>query len=148
MMRLETVSPMLAEKIQTANSDQRRAASLLACQLVIKITHIEDRNVLEALDLLQKNGNLSPLKRAELDDFSAQLDEEYFELQNKAEDDPAVTPDYLLFFGQARAVSALSFAGSEDSFLAAMESIYEASVCVDDNSKIFDAVLRVLATEI
>lgn len=145
MMRLETVATELARKLRQANSDRLRAASLLACELAIKAAQVENHNVLDALTLLRKQGALPSLKRTELDDLAATLDESYFDLQDRAENDPALVPESLRFFGQARAVSALSFAGGEDALIAAMESIYEASASVDDGSRIYDAVLSVVS---
>lgn len=144
MMRLETVAKDLAEKLRTASPAQQRAASLVACQLALQAAPIEASIVSETLDQLRQQGVLPQRRVAELNDLAAKLDGEYFDLQDKAEDDPVLQSKALCLFGQARAVSALSFAGGQDALAAAMEAIYEASATVDGGSRIYDAVLLVL----
>ena len=144
MMRLETVAKDLAAKLRTASPAQQRAASLVACQLALQAVPIEAPIVSETLEQLRQQGVLPQRRVAELNDLAAQLDGEYFDLQDKAEDDPALQSEALRLFGQARAVSALSFAGGQDALAAAMEAIYEASATMDDGSRIYDAVLLAL----
>jgi len=83
---------------------------------------------------------LSQERIAELNELAIQFDDKYFDIQDKAEDNVALQTESLRLFSQARAVSALSFAGGEDALVAAMESVYEASMAFDDNSKFFATV--------
>jgi hypothetical protein len=69
---------------------------------------------------------LTPKDKADLAALVTQIDEEYFALQEAAQEGRANTEDYMLVFGQARAVAALTFAGGEDTLQAAAEAIYEA----------------------
>jgi uncharacterized protein YigA (DUF484 family) len=144
MMRLETVAKELAAKLRLATPTQQRAASLVACQFALQAAPIEASIVSEALEQLRQQGELSQQRIAELSDLVAQLDEKYFDLQDKAKDNASLQAEMLRLFGQARAVSALSFAGGRDALAAAMEAIYEASATVDADSKIYEAVLLAL----
>ena len=145
MMRLEIAEKDVAKKLRLANPTQQRAASLVACELALEAAAIENPDVLSAIEQLKRDKQLTKEVLSELNALAAQLDEEYFDLQDRSEDDPSIQVESLRLFGQARAVKALSFAGGEDSLVAAMEAIYEASATVDDGSKIFEAVLLVLS---
>jgi hypothetical protein len=83
-------------------------------------------------------------EKADLDALIVQLDDEYFGLQEAAEEGRANTADYLRLFGQARAVAALAFAGGEDAFQAATESIYEAVATTDNKDELSIHILSVL----
>lgn len=140
MMRLDAVAKNVAEKLKAASSEKQRSICLLACQLALDAAPIDSPLILEALELLRQKGVLPANKVEELNKLVVQLDEQYFDLQEKAEDDPSAKIESMRLFSQARAVSALSFAGNENALIAAMEAIYEASATVDDES-IFEAVL-------
>lgn len=144
MMRLETIASDVVAKLQVASPEQQRAASLIACQLALQVAPIEAPVVSEALAQLNQEGVLTQLRIAELNALAAKLDSKYFDLQDMAEEESPMKNEALLFFSQARAVSALSFAGGKDAYIAAMETIYEASMTVDDSRKICDVVLSVL----
>lgn len=139
-MRLDNVASDVVNKLHQADSGRQRAASIVACQLAIKATQIDNPIVLNALSLLQKDGKLSSEMRSCLNDLAAELDEEYFVLQDKVENSVETSADYLRVFAQARAIAATAFAGGDDPCVAAMESIYEASVCFEDGDTIFNAV--------
>lgn len=144
MMRLETVAKDLAARLRTATPSQQRAASLVACQLALQAAPMDTSVVSAAVEELRDQGVLSIQRVTELNALVAQLDQAYFDLQDRSEDEPDLQPKALRLFGQARAVSALSLAGGGDALAAAMEAIYEASVTVDDASRIYDAVLLAL----
>ncbi|RKT22483.1 hypothetical protein B0G69_5947 [Paraburkholderia sp. RAU2J] len=69
-----------------------------------------------------------------------QLDEYYFQLKEQADeavdsaDRERFTSEYRDYFGKARALAALSFAGGQDGFEAATEAIYEAGASVADGT--------------
>jgi hypothetical protein len=134
--RLETIAKDLAEKLEMSDSGIQRKASIAACELALQAASLEAPIISESLEQLRQNKQLTQKRIAELSDLSAQLDERYFNTQNNA----ALQTKALRFFSQARAVSALSFAGGEDALVAAMESIYEASMVFDDNSNFFAVV--------
>ena len=67
------------------------------------------------------------------------LDNKYFSLQENNQGNESSKHKSLKFFTQARAVSALLFATNLNTLIGANESIYEASMTLDDNSIIFQA---------
>lgn len=147
MMRLEQVAKTVADQLKISSVEQLRAASLVACKLALRISHVDNQKVLEALNVFQQEGKLSTEAQSFLKILAEQLDESYFELQEKAENDPKKVTAYLRVFAQARAVSALSYAGIDDPLTGAMEAIYEALATVEDPRIIYDAVLPVLLVQ-
>jgi hypothetical protein len=144
MTRLETLSPDLAGKLRRASAAKQRAASLAASAFAISRAKAEHPLVEKALKKVRAAGVFTPKEKAELDALAAQLDEEYFALQEAAEEGRASTEDYIRMFGQARAVAALSFAGGEDAFQSATEAIYEAAATTDDKEELFARILSAL----
>jgi hypothetical protein len=134
--RLETLLPDLAGTLQRASATKPRAASLAALEFVIARAKVEHPLVQKALEKVRAAGVLTPKDKAELNALAAQLDEDYFALQEAAEEGRASTEDYMRLFGQARAVAALSFAGGEDALQAATEAIYEAAATTDDKEEL------------
>jgi hypothetical protein len=144
MTRLEILSPDVADKLQRASAAKQRAASLAACEFAVAHTRVEHRLVDEALRTLRAAGVLTPNEKAELDALAAQLDEDYFALQEAAEEGQASTEDYLAMFAKARAVAALACAGDENALQAATEAIYEAAATADDKDGLLACILAVL----
>jgi len=132
MTRLETLSPELVRKLQNTTTEKQRAATLAACEFAVTHATVDYPLVDKSLEKLRSSGVLNPKEIAELDALAAQLDEEYFTLQEAAEEGRVGAGDYMRVFGRARAVAALSFAGGEDPFHAATDAIYEASATTDD----------------
>jgi hypothetical protein len=136
MTRLETLSPDLAGTLQRASVAKQRAVSLAASEFAISHAKVEHPLVQRALEKVRAAGALTQQEKAELDALAAQLDEEYFALQEAAEEGRASTDDYMRVFGQARAVAALACAGGEDALQAATEAIYEAAATTDDKEEL------------
>lgn len=139
-MRVESVASEITTLLKESTDAQRRAASLAACAIALKSTSIDIAVVDKAISALRSGRSMTTDMVAELESVANELDEKYFELQDEDGDEGEV----LRFFGQARAVSALACAGKQDSLMASMESIYEASAAVDEASIFFDAVRSVL----
>ena len=144
MIRLETAAQDLAAKLRAATPSQQRAAGLLACQLALQAVPMDIPVVSVALEELRDQSTLSIQRVAELNGLVAQLDQAYFDLQDRSEEELDLRPEALRLFGRARAVSALSLAGGGDALESAMEAIYEASMAVDDASRIYKTVLLAL----
>ena len=144
MTRLETLTPDIADKLRRASPMKQRAASVAASEFAIAHAKVEHPLVEKALEKLRAGGVLTPKDKAEIDALVARLDEEYFELQEAAEEGRASTDHYLRVFGQARAVAALSFAGNEDAFEAATEAIYEAAATTDGKEELAALIQAVL----
>lgn len=140
MTRLESVSSELVQRLSQSAPAKQRAASLAASKFAASKTHLDHVAVKDALTTLQKDERLSAQQRASLDGLVAKLDDEYFQLQEAAEEGQASAGDYLRPFGQARAVAAILFADSDDPFEAATEAIYEASATTDAVDDLFGIV--------
>jgi hypothetical protein len=79
---------------------------------------------------------LTPVTKAELDAFAARLDDHYLDLRDATDEGRATIEDYMPPFRQARAVSALSFAGDESALDAAMEAIYAAAATTENKDEL------------
>lgn len=143
-MRLEMVEEGLVEKLKVVSEEQRRHAVKVACELALQACTVEVSIVAESLKYLQSGNKLTTDQVSGLDALAARLDEKYFDLQDSLDQGQSLNVEGLQLFSQARAVSALSLAGGEDSLMAATAAIYEASSAVDDGTNIFKAVLSVL----
>lgn len=137
-MRLTAESEELVTQLKNCSIEKQRFASLLACKVALKLNNVDNMIVVASVDFLEKNHFLTVQQRNELDRLVAELDNQYFELQENSEKETEVMS--LIYFGQARAISALSFAGVEDAFIAATEAIYEASMSIDDRDAILTLV--------
>ncbi|WP_095092853.1 hypothetical protein [Pseudomonas sp. Irchel 3A5] len=144
IMRLEMVEKGLVEKLKLVSEEQRRIAVKVACELAFQASPVEVPIVVESLRQLLSGNRLTTDQVSGLDALAAQLDEKYFDLQDSLEEGQNLNLEGLQLFSQARAVSALSLAGRENSLITATEAIYEASSAVDDGAHIFKAVLSVL----
>jgi hypothetical protein len=146
MIGLEILSRDLVAELQRVSSAKQRAASLAASEFAISHAQVEHPLVDKALGKLRTMGVFTPQEKAQIDALTAQLDEEYFSLQEAAEEGRASAEDYLRVFAKARAVAALAFAGNEDSFRGATESIYEAAATIgsDNKGELFGLVKSVL----
>ncbi|MDA3136088.1 hypothetical protein HG619_07695 [Pseudomonas syringae] len=98
--------------------------------------------IVESLRQLRSANKLTTDQVSGLDSLAAQLDEKYFDLQDSLDEAQNLNLEGLQFFSQARAVSALSLAGGEDSLMTATEAIYEASSAVDDGTYILKQYFR------
>jgi hypothetical protein len=143
-MRLDTISPELVTLLRNSSPEKQRFVSLLACKEVLMLNDVYDINVLSFIDHIGRNSSLSKEERNLLESLVSDLDDKYFDLQENPKDENSIN-NSMVFFGQARAISALSFAGIEDPFSAAAESIYEASMAVDDGNLILSLVKSALA---
>ena len=141
MNRLEVLSADLAAQVHRATPAKRRAACLAACELAVAKVEIEHPLVDSALQQLRVGRVFTSQEKAEIDTLTEQLDEQYFELQQTAEKGNATYADHLRAFARARAVAALSFAGS-DSREDAADAIYEAAAAVGDDKREFFAKIN------
>ncbi|MCW0973260.1 hypothetical protein [Pantoea sp. JV6] len=144
IMRLEMVEKGLVEKLKLVSEEQRRVAVKVACELAFQACPVDVPIVVESLRQLLSGNRLTTDQVSGLDDLAAKLDEKYFDLQDNLDEGQSLNLEGLQLFSQARAVSALSLAGGENSLMTASEAIYEASSAVDDGAHIFKAVYSIL----
>lgn len=145
MSRLETISKSLATALHHAPANRQRAACLAACEFAIAQTGVGSPAVEQALRMLRSSQPISAELKHALDTLAQRLDEEYFDLQDAAEESDATEDEWKRAFSQARAVSALVFAFGENAFDAASEAVYEATATVDDNQELLAIVSKALA---
>ena len=144
MTRLDALSPQLADALRLASEESRRSACLTACEFAVQRTGIESPLVFDALRSLRSSKPLSSHDRDALDALAGRLDDDYFGLQEAAENGRATVGEYMRPFGQARAVAALSLAADRYAFDAANEAIYEAASAVEDKQGLVAAVFKAL----
>jgi hypothetical protein len=140
MNRLERLAPDVADKLRQAPPDKQRAAALAACEFAIAKANVQLASILEACEGLRKGSGLSPAQQSEIEAIVASLDNEYFDLQEAADEGRATMEDYLRKFAQARAISALLFASKSNPLEASNEAVYEAAAVVEDKGPLFSAV--------
>ncbi|WP_207282555.1 hypothetical protein [Pseudomonas sp. FW300-N2F2] len=145
IMRLEMVQKNLVEKLKISSEEQRRSAVKVACDLAFQACPVDVPIVVESLRQLCLGNKLTAEQVSGLDILVAQLDEQYFDLQDSLNDGQNSDVKVLRLFSKARVVSALSLAGGENSLMTATEAIYEASSAVDDRIYIFKSVFSVLS---
>jgi len=142
--RLETASKDLSARIAASEPMTQRRVSIVACELAIQATELDIPIISESLEQLRQNGKLPQERIVELNKLANQLDERYFDIQDalgdNTENSEALQVESLQFFGKARAVSALEFAGEENTYDAAMESVYEALAIFEDRNNFFSEI--------
>ena len=144
MTRLDTISTRLVSALRNASEERQRSACLTACEFAVQRSGIGSPVVDGTVRTLRARMPLPANQQADLDALAVMLDNEYFELQEAAEDGRAMADDYMRPFGQARAVAALSFAANLDDFEAVTEAIYEAATATDDRDGLIAAVMKTL----
>jgi len=144
MKRLDILSTQLAAALRQAPEERQRAASLTACEFAVQRTGVESPIVEGALQMLRDSKPFPPDHKVALEALAGRLDDEYFGLQEAVEEGRATVDDYMRAFGQARAVTALSFAANRDAYEAAYEAIYEAASATDDKEELVAAVRKML----
>lgn len=144
MDRLETLAPELVKRLSQASPAKQRAAAIAASEFAIEKADVQHAAVDEARETLRTAGGMSAAQQAAVEALVSILDNEYFDLQEAADEGRATTEDYLRKFAQARAVSALLFASKGDPFEASTEAIYEAAAAIDDKRPLFSVVESVL----
>ncbi len=82
IMRLEEVEKSLVEKLKVANEEQRRSAVKVACELAFQACPVDVPIVVESLKQLCLGNKLAAEQVSGLDVLAAQLDEQYFDLQD------------------------------------------------------------------
>ncbi|WP_460095864.1 hypothetical protein [Pseudomonas sp. S3_C01] len=81
-MRLEMVEKNLVEKLKVASEERRRNAVKVACELVFQACPVDVPIVIESLRQLCLGNKLTTEQVSGLEDLAAQLDGQYFDLQD------------------------------------------------------------------
>lgn len=144
MVRLKALYPDLVDKLRSASDTKQRKAGLAASEFAISHAALEHPLVNRTLEKVRATGILTPKEKVEIDGLAEKFDDEYFAMQEAAEHGQTSSDDYMQSFSKARAVAALSFAGSENAFEAATEAIYEAAATTDDQEELSALIQSVL----
>jgi hypothetical protein len=135
MSRLATISPELAERLHRASAAKRHHAIMVACEMAVSKAQTDYAVVEESLRQLRAGHVFTAKQKGRIDTLTAQLDQDYLNLQEAAETGKIPVADFMGAFAKARAVAAVSFAGS-DAPDAASESIYEAAAAVGEDKAV------------
>lgn len=136
--RLDSIAPQLAKKLHLATTQTQRATALAACDYGIRNAQV-DAPVILILESLRQNGTLSKEQISELNSIVCLLDQEYFQASEKGDNEGAIR-----LFSQARAVSAIAAAAMDNSYEAAIESIYEASTTTDEATELIALITQII----
>lgn len=145
MSRLEATYPVLAEKFGRASLAQRQALMYAACELAVKQAGLDRPEIDAALAMVRQRSSASADVVAAVGTLVEQFDEQYFALQEEADEGRASVDDYLVPFSQARAASAVLYAIKDDSLDANMEAIYEAMATTDAPERMMSVLVSMLA---
>jgi len=138
--RLESKSKNIVQRLQRVPNSQQRLVAIAAAEWALHANRLTDATFADAVQFINEHGSLSPEKKLELERLIDKFDSEYFD----AQDADAPEAEVAQKFGKTRAVSALLFAGDADSFTAAVETIYEASVATENETSLLDLVISLL----
>jgi hypothetical protein len=141
ILRLESLSPSLAEAYRQANDDRQRRTTLAMCLFAVEQAGLRSEEVDAALALLRRDVPASGDLQEKLLRLAAQLDERYFELSDNTEN---ITPEASVMFQKSRAAEALALALSPNG-KQRHEAIYEAIYASNDpeqGMQVAEAILR------
>jgi hypothetical protein len=114
---------------------------MAACEFALNVAYSSSLDLSEIVDKLKGGKSLSSKEVEKLERLADELDDKYFKVQDEPETYCELGADALVFFSQARAVSALALWGKGDSLLSSCESIYESMAAVSDGDALVNVVL-------
>jgi len=142
--RLYMIAPELVRLLQRTERKQLRAVRAAICDAAIRRASLDDPVILEALGVLNGSDAASATLRCVAAARVEQLDSDYFDLQDAANDGRATQDEVRHAFNRARAAAAVSFAISGEGADITCETVYEAAATADDFAEIDDLVDAVL----
>lgn len=140
---LEGLSNDLADEVDRATDDGRKAVALAACRTAVDRTGLNVSLIESALHHLEKGLHKDQKLVAALERLVEDLDDKYFDAQKRYEAGDGQEKAYRTLFAKARAANAVLFAFSDDPFVAATHSIYEACAAIGTD-EVRSAVRQVL----
>lgn len=145
MTRLASISKALDGRLRAVSPERRTAAVQHACNVAAESQPNLDVAMERARAFLVNEGQVPPNLASELSTLVDKYDEEYFNLQELAEEGKAGVDDWRRPFSLARLASALSFGVTPTEFDTAAEAIYEALTVFDDPSTLIAELERITA---
>ncbi len=129
--RLSTADPLLAERLHSAESTLRLRVAELAVRVAVSASQLDrDHRYLA----------LVPGDSPALVALAEQLDNEYFDLQDKLDLGQSAEPSVENAFGKARSASSLVFLSNGDT----SEAVYEALSAIPDPAGILSVIEQAL----
>ena len=146
---LHETASALAWQLNTANESQLRRVAGAVSRAAVERTSLSHPLIAEALTHLSTSASPDTQLRGRVQEFAAQLDEQYFQLKQaheEAEDAGKTNPQVVLAFSRARAASAVAAALDNDARTAAAVAAYEAIAATGDSIYLTAVTESVLAT--
>jgi hypothetical protein len=141
--RLHTVSPELVDAIKVSTDQERLILVDHACRFALEETKVKEPIVWSVFQEVLERVESADRKKEEIRKFRDSLDEQYFEKQSET---PQEIEAYMTLFHTARAVSAVIEACQTDRYQATVESIYEASMSINNQQRLTSKLLQILNT--
>ena len=123
---LETLSRALADSVDKATDDEKRALCLPAAQLAISHTNLDDPTVFRAIHILKTTGFTDKSVTAALQKLVEEFELRYFDAEERYRAGKGDKSTYIALARKARAADAVLCAFDDDTFQAATCSLYEA----------------------
>ena len=131
MMRLNTLSPELAQSVLDATPEKRGRAVIAACRFALQASGVDAPDAVRFIDLVESGAPISAKLREELEMWAERLDDVYLDALEAAEDGAEAAQLHLTLFAQARAAASILYAADCARAEGAAEAIYEAIASVD-----------------
>ncbi len=145
--RLDSVSRQLAHDLRRASKESHRRVAIEACRFALDHASVDDPDVLLAAKTLASAAPVPDDVLARVRSFVHVTDERYLNAREAEESGQRGAGGWLESFGRARAGAAIAAACDPNSLSAAAESVYEASVTVDDANDLFRICLSIVQSD-
>lgn len=142
---LQGISPKLAELVEAATDEQKRAICVPICKLAVMRTGLNEPLVSKALQLLENGAFKDQQLTAALEQRFGDLDESYFAAEELYKAGKGTEDAYIALARKARAVDSVLLAFNDDPFKAATWSIYEACAALGEAEQVEAIVKDMLA---
>jgi len=130
--RLSTKAPDLAAWLEHQPPERLRGAAANAAHLAVERTGLTDPRLDAALRALRDGQFGRIAEQSGMQQLAAELDDDAWDLQEKAIIGTKSYEAYTAAFRKARAASSVGFALGADALAAALEAVYEAHAATAD----------------
>ncbi len=142
---LESVSRDLAERVEKATDEEKRAICVPVCKLAVTRTGLDEPPVTKALRLLENGIFKDQQVTTALKRLFGDLDNSYFAAEELYKEGKGTEDAYIALARKARAADAVLASFNDDAFVAATHSLYEACAALGSADEIQAIVMDVLA---
>jgi len=142
---LESVSRDLAEQVEKASDEEKRAICVPVCRLAIARTGLDEPLVEQALRLMENGIFKDQRVTTALERLFGDLDESYFAAEERYKAGQGTEDTYIALARKARAADAVLACFNDDAFIAATYSVYEVCAALGGADEVQAVVNSVLA---